>query len=315
MERRRLGRSPLEIAPLALGGNVFGWTADEKASFAVLDAFVDAGMQLIDTADCYSQWVDDHEGGESETLIGKWLKHSGKRDKVVLATKVAKWRRRRGLSPDTIRAATEDSLRRLGVECIDLYQSHEFDPAVPQAETLGAYARLIEEGKVRVIGASNFTAAQMREALRISAEHGLPRYETMQPEYNLMERDGYEGDMQALAVNEEVGVISYYALASGFLTGKYRGSSDLGQSARGGSAGRYLNAHGLRVLRAMDDVAASHGATTAQVALAWLMARPGITAPIASATSVDQLEELMGAVRLTLTDAEIERLEQVSARG
>ena len=222
MQLRKLGRSPLEIAPLALGGNVFGWTANEKASFAVLDAFVEAGFQLIDTADCYSQWVDGNDGGESEAMIGKWLRASGKRDRVLIATKVAKWRHRRGLAPDNIYAAVDDSLRRLGVDTIDLYQSHEFDPDVPQEDTLGAYARLIEQGKVRVIGSSNFSAAQMRQALKISAEHGLPRYETMQPEYNLMQRAEYEDELQALAVDQDIGVISYYALASGFLSGKYR---------------------------------------------------------------------------------------------
>ena len=315
MECRRIGRSPLEVAPLALGGNVFGWTADEKASFAVLDAFVDAGFQLIDTADCYSQWVDGNDGGESEAMIGKWLRASGKRERVLIATKVAKWRHRRGLAPDNIYAAVEDSLRRLGVDTIDLYQSHEFDPDVPQAETLGAYARLIEQGKVRVIGASNFSAAQMREALELSAEHGLPRYECMQPEYNLMERAAYEDQLQALAVDQDIGVINYYALASGFLSGKYRRREDLAGRARGGSAGKYLDAHGLRVLEAMDAVAERHGASTVQVALAWLMARPGITAPIASATSVAQLQELAGAARLTLDAADMQRLDRASARG
>ncbi|KGI77264.1 aldo/keto reductase [Oleiagrimonas soli] len=315
MELRRLGRSALEIAPLALGGNVFGWTADEKASFAVLDAFVEAGFQLIDTADVYSQWVPGHVGGESETVIGKWLRRSGKRDRVLIATKVAKDSRRRGLSPDNIRLAVEESLQRLGIETIDLYQSHEFDPDVPQAETLGAYARLIEQGKVRFIGASNFTAAQMREALQVSAEHDLPRYECMQPEYNLMERVEYEDALQTLAVDERIGVISYFALASGFLSGKYRSSDDLGKSARGGSVQKYLNAHGLKVLRAMDDIAAHHDASTVQIALAWLMAKPGITAPIASATSTQQLQELVGAARLKLAAEEIERLDRVSARS
>ena len=314
MERRRLGRSPLEVAPLALGGNVFGWTADEKASFAVLDAFVDAGFQLVDTADCYSQWVDGNDGGESEAMIGKWLRASGKRDRVLIATKVAKWRHRRGLAPDNIHAAVDDSLRRLGVDTIDLYQSHEFDPDVPQAETLGAYARLIEQGKVRVIGSSNFTAAQMRESLRISAEHGLPRYETMQPEYNLMQRESYEDELQALAVDQDIGVISYYALASGFLSGKYRSRADLGQSARGGSVAKYLDAHGMGVLEAMDTVAERHGASPVQVALAWLMAKRGISAPIASATGVTQLQELVGAVRLRLETDDLECLDRASAR-
>ncbi|HET6631885.1 MAG TPA: aldo/keto reductase [Rhodanobacteraceae bacterium] len=314
MELRKLGRSELRVAPLALGGNVFGWTADEKTSFAVLDAFVAAGGNLIDTADSYSHWVPGHKGGESETIIGKWLKRSGKRDAVVLATKVGKpMGGRRGLSPGYIASAVEDSLRRLQVDVIDLYQAHEDDEDTPLVETLGAFARLIEQGKVRAIGASNFTAARLGQSLQVSADHRLPRYESLQPEYNLMQRHEYEEALEPLVREHEVGVISYYALASGFLSGKYRSREDLAGRARGGAVEKYLNARGLRVLRALDDAAARHEATPAQVSLAWLMARPGVTAPIASATSVAQLEELAGAMRLKLDAGDIEALDRVSA--
>jgi aryl-alcohol dehydrogenase-like predicted oxidoreductase len=315
MNYRQLGRSGLKVAPLAFGGNVFGWTADQSTSFTLLDAFVDAGFNLIDTADVYSQWVEGHSGGESETMIGKWLRQSGKRDDVIIATKVAKWSMHRGLAPDTIRAAAEDSLRRLGVETIDLYQAHEFDPDVPQAETLGAFARLIEEGKVRAIGASNFSAEQFSEALEVSSAHDLPRYESMQPEYSLMQRGEYERDLQPLALREEVGVISYFALAAGFLSGKYRNPEDLEGRARGGMVEKYLNAHGLIVLRALDDVAARHEASPVQVALAWLMARPGITAPIASATSLRQLGELVASAKLDLDDSDMQVLDRASSKA
>ena len=315
MEMRRLGRSDLHVAPLALGGNVFGWTADEAASFAVLDAFVDAGFNLIDTADVYSRWVPGHAGGESEILIGKWLKRSGKRDRVLIATKVGKpmGEGRQGLSPDYIARAVEDSLRRLGVETIDLYQSHDDDPDTPMADTLGAFARLIEQGKVRAIGASNFEASRLAEALHVAETQRLPRYESLQPPYNLMDRQGYEAALEPLVREQDVGVISYYGLASGFLTGKYRSREDLGQSPRGGSVEQYLNAHGLRVLRALDDVAERHRATPAQVSLAWLMARPGITAPIASATTAAQMRELAVAAELKLDRDDLAALDQASA--
>ncbi|MEI7035419.1 aldo/keto reductase [Fulvimonas yonginensis] len=314
MEYRPLGRSPLAVAPLAFGGNVFGWSVDEKRSFELLDAFVDAGFNLIDTADVYSAWAPGNRGGESETIIGRWLRASGKRDRVVIATKVAKWAEQPGLSPVNIRQAVEGSLRRLQVDCIDLYQAHEDDASVPLAETLGAFGRLIEEGKVRAIGASNYTADRFEEALQVSARHGLPRYETLQPEYNLVRRAGYERSLEPLVRREQVGVISYYALASGFLTGKYRSEADLAKSAtRGASVRKYLDARGLGILAALDRVAAAHGASPAQVALAWLMARPGLTAPIAGATSVAQLRELMGAVDLRLTPDEIATIDQASA--
>nr|WP_256488951.1 aldo/keto reductase [Dyella lutea] len=312
---RPLGKSSLSIAPLAFGGNVFGWSADEARSFALLDAFVDAGFNLVDTADVYSAWAPGNRGGESETLIGKWLKRSGKRDRVVIATKVGKWVEQPGLSPANIEQAVEGSLRRLQTDCIDLYQAHADDASVPLAETLGAFGRLIEQGKVRAIGASNYSAARFADALAVAREHGLPRYETLQPQYNLADRAGYEVALEPLIRQENVGVICYYALASGFLTGKYRSTADLAKSAaRGGSVKKYLDPRGLRILAALDEVAGTHpGATPAQVALAWLMARPGITAPIASATSVDQLQELIGAAQLALAADEIAALDRASA--
>ncbi|MET0225044.1 MAG: aldo/keto reductase [Dokdonella sp.] len=314
MSQRELGRSGLQVQPLALGGNVFGWSIDAAASFAVLDAFVDAGLDLIDTADGYSAWVAGNRGGESETIIGDWLAQGGRRDKVVIATKVGKWAQRKGLAPANIQAAVEDSLKRLRVERIDLYQAHADDPTVPLADTLGAFARLIEQGKVRAIGASNYSAPRLAEALAVSARHGLPRYETLQPEYNLVEREAYETELAPVVEREQIGVISYYSLASGFLTGKYRSEADLGKSAaRSGAAGKYLNGHGLRVLAALDEVAKRHAASPAQVALAWLIARPGISAPIASATSAAQVQELAGATKLRLSAQDIEALDQASA--
>jgi len=311
MTKRRIGRSELHVHPFCFGGNVFGWTADETTSFRLLDAFVDHGFEFIDTADVYSVWVPGHTGGESETVLGKWFKRSGKRDHVVLATKVGFIK---GLKPDYIRQAVEDSLKRLQTDHIDLYQSHKDDPDTPQAETLGAYADLVKAGKVRVIGASNYSAARLKEALDISAQNGLPRYECMQPEYNLVERGIYEGELQDLCVKEEIGVIPFYSLAAGFLTGKYRSEADLGKSVRGPrTAGKYLKTNGPKVLAALDSVAAAHKATCAQVALAWIMARKGLTAPIASATSLAQLEELLGATKLSLTAADIAELDQASA--
>ncbi|UJJ56927.1 aldo/keto reductase [Rhodanobacter denitrificans] len=314
MQQRPLGHSPLSIAPLAFGGNVFGWSVDERRSFELLDAFVDAGGNLIDTADVYSAWVPGNRGGESETIIGKWLKQSGKRERVVIATKVAKWAGQPGLSPVNIRQAVDASLRRLQVDCIDLYLAHQDDASVPMADTLGAFARLIEAGKVRAIGASNFGAARFADALAVSKRHGLPRYESLQPEYNLVRRGGYEKELEPLVRRENIGVISYYALASGFLSGKYRSGADLAKSsARGGAVKRFLNPRGLQVLAALDAVAAAHHATPAQVALAWLIARPGLTAPIVSATSVEQLHELFGATSLQLSDNEIAQLDLASA--
>ncbi|HEX5307047.1 MAG TPA: aldo/keto reductase [Dyella sp.] len=314
MQRRTLGHSTLAVAPLAFGGNVFGWSVDETRSFELLDAFVDAGFNLIDTADMYSSWAPGNRGGESETIIGKWLKKSGKREQVVIATKVAKWNEQPGLSPVNIQQAVEGSLKRLQVECIDLYQAHEDDASVPLAETLGAFARLIEQGKVRAIGASNYSADRLGEALAVSRQHGLPRYESLQPEYHLADRAGYEKALEPLVRREEIGVISYFSLASGFLSGKYRSEADLAKSAtRGGAVKKYLNPRGMQILAALDAVAADHGATPAQIALAWLMARPGLTAPIASATSVAQLHELLGAAQLVLTPEQVAALDLASA--
>ena len=305
MDKRALGRSGLQVSPLCFGGNVFGWTVDEATSFKLLDAWVDAGMNFIDTADVYSRWAPSHSGGESETIIGKWLKRSGKRDKIVLATKVGKdmGDGKVGLAPAYIRSAVEASLKRLQTDVIDLYQSHDDDPKTPLADTLGAYAELIKAGKVRAIGASNFTAARLSEALAVSASHGLPRYECLQPLYNLVERPAFEAELEAVCVANGLGVINFFALASGFLSGKYRSAADLGKSLRGEGAKKYLNPHGLGVLAALDSVAARLNSTPAQVALAWQIARPSITAPIASATSLDQLNGLIAAASLKL-DAE-----------
>lgn len=317
MDLRPLGRSPLRVAPLAFGGNVFGWSVDQATTFALLDRFAEAGFALVDTADMYSSWVPGNAGGESETLIGRWLAQGGgRRERVVIATKVGKWARRPGLSPANIQAAVEDSLRRLGTETIDLYQAHADDPTVPLEDTLGAFARLIEHGKLRAIGASNYSAARLAEALDLAERHRLPRYETLQPHYNLYDRAGYEAQLEPLLRERGLGVINYYALASGFLTGKYRSRADLGKSrARGGAVEKYLDARGMRILGALDEVAAAHGATPAQVALAWLIARPSISAPIASATSVAQLEELLAATRLSLAGDEIAALDAASGDG
>jgi aryl-alcohol dehydrogenase-like predicted oxidoreductase len=316
--RGPLGRSGLSTAPLAFGGNVFGWTVDEPTAFSLLDAFVDGGFNLVDTADVYSTWVDGHQGGESETILGRWIRASGKRDRVLIATKVGKPMGggvdRQGLSARWIRQAVDDSLRRLQTDRIDLYQSHDDDPAVPLEETLATYAELIRAGKVRAIGASNHTAARLRAALDTSARLGLPRYETLQPLYNLVEREPYEADLEPLVREQGLGVINFFGLARGFLSGKYRSEGDLAQSPRGaGVKQAYFNQRGFRILAALDDAAQALQATPAQVALAWQMARPGLTAPIASATSVAQLAELMGAARLTLDAATIAALDTASA--
>jgi len=315
MVKRELGRSGLQVSPLCLGGNVFGWTADEATSFTLLDAWVDAGMNFIDTADVYSRWAPGHSGGESETAIGKWLKTSGKRDKIVLATKVGKdmGDGKVGLAPAYIRSAVEASLKRLQTDVIDLYQSHDDDAAVPLVDTLGAYADLIKAGKVRAIGASNFTAARLSEALAVSAAHKLPRYECLQPLYNLVERPAFEAELEAVCVKHGIGVINFFGLARGFLTGKYRSEADLAKSPRGQGVKQYLNPHGLRVLDALDAVAQRLNATPAQVALAWQIARPSVTAPIASATSLAQLADLVAAAQLTLDADAIGTLNKASA--
>ena len=314
MEKRRLGRSDLMVSPLCLGGNVFGWTADEATSFKVLDAYADAGLNFIDTADVYSTWAPGHKGGESEVIIGKWMKARGNRDKLVIATKVGSEMgpNQKGLSKSYIGSAVEASLQRLQTDYIDLYQSHRDDLDTPQQETLGAYEELIRDGKVRAIGASNFTAARLKEALDISAELGLPRYESLQPKYNLSDRAEYEAELEPLCRREEIGVIPYYGLASGFLTGKYRSDADFGKSVRGGRMAAYLDDRGRRILAALDAVAARKNATPAQIALAWLMARPGITAPIASATSVEQIRDLVQATKVLLDNDDIAQLDRAS---
>jgi aryl-alcohol dehydrogenase-like predicted oxidoreductase len=314
MKKRQLGKSGLEVAPLMLGGNVFGWTADEAKSFEILDVFVAAGLNFIDTADSYSTWVPGHKGGESETIIGNWFKRSGKRNQVIIATKVGSEiaGQGKGLSKTWIMRQVEESLKRLQTDYIDLYQSHRDDPNTPVEETLEAYAQLIQQGKVRVIGCSNFTAERVKESLAASQKHGWARYESLQPHYNLYERQAYETTLEPLALQEKLGVIPYYSLASGFLTGKYRIEADLGKSARGQGVKKYLNDRGFRILEALDRVAEKHHTKPAQVALAWLMARPSITAPIASATSVDQLNDLTAATQLELSRQDIGALDRAS---
>ncbi len=304
---RRLGASDLRIAPLVLGGNVFGWTADRAASFAVLDAFVAGGGTLIDTADVYSAWIDGHSGGESETMIGEWLKASGHRDRVLIATKVGMLGEEK-LAPSHIVAACEASLRRLGTDRIDLYFAHQDDEAQPQEAVAEAFATLVRDGKVRVLGASNFHAARLKSAIEIARAAGLPHYQALQPEYNLVSRHAFEGELQDYCVTENIGVTPYFGLASGFLTGKYRRREDLSQSVRGARMGDLLEGKGRAVLDAMDAVAAETGATLAQIALAWLIAQPGVTAPIASATAVAQIEELLGAMEVRLSGEQLDRL-------
>ncbi len=313
--KRKLGNSPIEIAPLALGGNVFGWTIDQQTSFQILDGFVDAGFTFIDTADIYSTWVPGHTGGESETIIGNWLKQTGKRSKVVIATKVGldMSPQDKGLSKSYIVRAVETSLRRLQTDHIDLYQSHKDDLATPLDETLEAYAQIVKQGKVRVIGASNFTKDRLAEALRLSEENAWPRYESLQPNYNLYDRADFETNLEPLCLSSDVGVIPYYSLASGFLTGKYRSEQDTVGATRGGGVKKFLNDRGFRILAALDSVAKEQNSNPTRVALAWLMARPGITAPIASATSLAQLKDLTEAVELKLSPAAISQLDEASA--
>lgn len=315
MIKRKLGNSGLEVAPLAFGGNVFGWTVDESTSFQLLDAFIASGFNLVDTADIYSKWAAGNKGGESETILGKWLKQRGNRDKVIIATKVGMEMgpEKKGLSKAYILRAVEDSLRRLQTDYIDLYQSHEDDPDTALEETLETYAQLVRQGKVRAIGASNYSAKRLDEALQVSRQHGFPSYQTMQPEYSLYARAGYEAELEPLCKEQGLGVITYFSLASGFLTGKYRSESDLSKSARGQGMKKYLNERGFRILQALDDVAERHGSTPAPVALAWLIARPTIAAPIASATSLQQLNELIEATRLQLNKSSIELLNRASA--
>ncbi|MFD1036110.1 aldo/keto reductase [Sphingomonas hankookensis] len=308
--RRRLGATDLETPPLILGGNVFGWTIDRAESFRILDAFVDLGGTMIDTADVYSAWVDGHRGGESETILGEWLRQSGKRDRVLIATKVGMLPGDGGekLAPARIAAAAEGSLARLGTDHIDLYYAHQDDEDTPQADYLAAFGRLIDAGKVRVLGASNFRAMRLKSALDLATAEGLPRFHALQPEYNLVSRHKYEGELQNLCVEHNIGVAPYFGLAAGFLTGKYRSTEDLGKSVRGGGMTELLEGKGKPMLAAMDAVAAETGATLPQIALAWLATQEGVVAPIASATSVAQLEELVGSWQLRLTDEQLARL-------
>lgn len=309
MDVRPIGGSGLATPRLVLGGNVFGWTVKGEDAFAILDRFADAGGTMVDTADVYSVWVPGHEGGESEALIGEWLKRSGRKD-IAVATKVGFMA---GLKADGIAKAAEASLKRLGVEAIDLYYAHKDDETTPLEETLGAFDTLVRAGKVRAIGASNYSAARLAEALAVSEREGLARYEVLQPEYNLMTRDAFEGPLQDLCVERGIGALPYFGLAAGFLTGKYRSQADFGKSVRGSRMEAYLDERGLRVLAALDEVAAEAGATPAQVALAWLAAQDGVTAPIASATSLAQLEDLLGVLTLELSAEQVERLSTASA--
>ncbi len=315
METREIGKSGIKVAPFMLGGNVFGWTADPSASFEVLDAFIDSGFNFIDTADVYSAWAPGHKGGESETVIGNWLKQKGGRDKVIIATKVGMKMGpdQEGLSKSYIRKEVEASLKRLQTDYIDLYQSHKDDENTPLAETLETYAALIKEGKVRAIGTSNYKADRLAEALEVSAGNGWPAYQSLQPEYNLYDREDYEKNLEPLCREKGLGVITYFSLASGFLTGKYRSENDLSQSQRGGGIKKYLNQRGLNILKALDTAAKEYSVTPAAIALAWIIARPGITAPIASSTSSKQLHESLKAAEIKLSADTIAELEKASA--
>ena len=311
---RRLGSTDLKLSPLVLGGNVFGWTADKAASFVVLDAFVAGGGVMIDTADVYSAWVPGHKGGESETVLGEWLAQSGKRDAVLIATKVGMLPvDGQGLAPANIAAACEASLRRLGTDRIDVYFAHRDDEATPQEQYLAAFGKLVEAGKVRVVGASNFSAARLKAAIDLSRDGSLPRIHVLQPEYNLVSGHKFEGELQDLCVTENIGVVPYYGLASGFLTGKYRSEADLGKSVRGSRMKELLAGKGAAVLAALDAVASELDATQAQIALAWLAAQPAVTAPIASATSAAQLDELLPAMAMKLSDDQLARLTDAGA--
>jgi aryl-alcohol dehydrogenase (NADP+) len=314
MQLRELGTSKVKVAPLMFGGNVFGWTANEATSLSLLDALADAGLNFIDTADVYSEWAPGNHGGDSETIIGKWFKRTGKRDQVVLATKVGSLSTRPGLSRDTILKAADDSLRRLQTDYIDLYFSHrDFADSASLEETFGAYQTLIEAGKVRMIGASNFGGARLREAHEVSRREGLPAYEVIQPEYNLYDRVEYERESEPAAQDLGLSVVTYFSLARGFLSGKYRSLDDLKKSQRGSGVEGYLNDRGRRILAALDAVSKRHGTTQATVSLAWLIARPSVTAPIASATSLEQLESLVAATQLELDAGDIAELDEASA--
>jgi len=315
MNKREIGKSGIQVVPFAFGGNVFGWTIDEPTSFNILDAFVDKGLDFIDTADVYSKWAPGNKGGESETILGNWIKKSRKRDKIILATKVGKpmAEDKKGLSKAYITQAVEASLKRLQTDYIDLYQSHEDDKNTPLEETLSTFTDLIKQGKVRAIGASNYSGARLQEALDISTKNGFASYQCLQPEYNLYEREQYETELEPVCLKNNVGVINYYSLASGFLTGKYRSEADLQKSTRGQGVKQYLNDRGFKILAALDEVSAQHHTTPASIALAWVLARPGITAPIASATSLKQLDETTKALEINLSNADIELLNNASS--
>ena len=315
MKKRKLGKTGMEISPLVFGGNVFGWTVDQAASFKLLDAFVAAGFNSVDTADVYSKWMPGHTGGESEMILGEWMKRSGNRNKVIVATKVGMdmGDGKKGLSKSHILRSAEDSLRRLQTDCIDLYQSHIDDPDTPMEETLGAYAELIKQGKVRAIGASNHKAERLAAALETSKKCGLPAYQTLQPNFSLIERAEYETHLEPVCEQEGLGVINYFPLAGGFLSGKYRSESDAAGKARARNVTKYLNERGFRILGALDQVAKKYNATPARVSLAWLLARPSVTAPIVSATNLEQLHDLISSVELALDRDSVEFLNQASA--
>jgi aryl-alcohol dehydrogenase-like predicted oxidoreductase len=314
MQKRQLGRSALQVAPLVFGGNVFGWTIDEAVSFQLLDAFAASGFNCVDTADVYSRWAAGNSGGESEAIIGKWMKLRGNRDKIIVATKVGSdMGQGKNITKKYILTAANDSLKRLKTDYIDLYQTHFDDDVTPVEETLEAYAELIRAGKIRVIGASNLTSARLKASLEASVNHGYPRYESFQPHYNLVEREIFEKELEPICVEHGLGVINYWALAAGFLTGKYRTVADLSKSPRGSGVKKYLNARGLGILKALDEVAERYHSTPATVAIAWLIARPSVTAPIASATSIGQLDSLIAATKLELDADAIKRLDAASA--
>ena len=313
MQMRKLGRSDIAIAPIVFGGNVFGWTADRTTSFDLLDRFVDAGFNAVDTADVYSAFAPGNEGGESETIIGEWIASRRRRDDLVIMSKVAKWKKRPGLSEANIMAAIDDSLKRLQTDHVDVYFAHEDDQETPLEETLGAFAKLVEAGKVRVLGASNYEATRVEEALKVSEANGLPRYEVLQPEYNLYARSDFEGPLAETARRNDLGVVTYFSLAAGFLTGKYRSKKDIEGTSRERMLGGYFDDKGQRILKALDEVAEATGAKPAQVSLAWLIGKDAVTAPIASATSVEQLEQTLGAAKVTLNEAQMRKLDEAGA--
>jgi len=314
MQRIPLGKSGIEIAPVVFGGNVFGWTADQPRSFQLLDACVEQGINMIDTADMYSTWADGNHGGESETIIGNWFKQSGKRDQVVLATKVGMpMPEGKGLSKPHILASVEASLKRLQTDYIDVYYAHQDDESVPFEETFGAFQQLIESGKVRCIASSNYSAPRLRQALHFTQQNGLSSYIAHQPEYNLVDRTGYEGELEDVCTEFGLGVVTYFSLASGFLSGKYRNADDLKNAKRGAFVDKYLTPRGVRILQALDAVASQHKVAAASVALAWIIHRPSVTAPIVSATTIEQLQQLCAAANLSLSAADMQLLNEASA--